>query len=78
MKLLGGGNGGNSSIFIFIPILGEDEPILTCAYFWNVLAQPPTRIFLTANQPSPAGRVSGQIGNQELPASAGNVGNVEG
>ena len=32
-----------SHIFgIFIPILGEDEPILKVAYFSNWLVQPPT------------------------------------
>ena len=28
--------------FIFIPKIGEDEPILTCAYFSDGLVQPPT------------------------------------
>ena len=30
--------------FIFTPNLGEDEPILTCAYFSDGLVQPPTRL----------------------------------
>ena len=35
--------GGNSNIYgIFTPNLGEDEPILTCAYFSKGLVQPPT------------------------------------
>ena len=36
--------GGNSSIFLLSPLkLGEDEPILTVAYFSNGLVQSPTR-----------------------------------
>ena len=36
--------GGNWNIFgIFTPILGEDEPNLTFAYFSKGLVQPPTR-----------------------------------
>ena len=33
-----------SNIFgIFTPKIGEDEPMLTCAYFSKGLLQPPTR-----------------------------------
>ena len=34
--------GGNSNIFHVHPLPGEDEPILTCAYFSDGLVQPPT------------------------------------
>ena len=40
---------------MFTPKTGEDEPILTCAYFSIGLVQPPTRIFTyiyRKNQPS--------------------------
>ena len=34
--------GGFQTFFMFIPNLGEDEPILTCAYFSDGLVEPPT------------------------------------
>ena len=38
---------GGFKYFLFSPLFGEDEPILTCAYFSNGLVQPPTsHIFL--------------------------------
>ena len=42
IKMLLGG--GNSNIFLCSPLVGEDEPILTCAYFSNGLVQPQTRL----------------------------------
>ena len=32
-------SGGFQYVFIFIPKIGEDEPILTCAYFSNGLVK---------------------------------------
>ena len=36
--------GGNSKIFHFLPLFGEDEPNLTSIFFLKGLVQPPTRV----------------------------------
>ena len=43
-ELLGGGLIQTFFFGIFTPKIGEDEPILTCAYFSDGLVQPPTRL----------------------------------
>ena len=41
--------GGFNYFLIFTPILGGNDPTLTCAYFSNGLVQPPTRSSLKKN-----------------------------